>query len=108
MRGLVIVLLIVVIVSSLSFLVASINNGKVEDKNNEIEEKSKILEFSTYTSAVCENKEDVVHCKDEVFVNCNGEISKLIDVAECNGIKLNIPKATGAAVFSKNWKDPRI
>ena len=107
MRGLVLVLLIVVIVPSLSFLVLSINNDKIEDKNTEIEEKSKILEFSTFTSAVCENREEVVHCKDEFFVNCNGEISKAVDVAECNGIKVDVPKALGFAVFGKEWKDPR-
>ena len=46
-------------------------------------------------------------CKEEVFVNCNGNVSKASDIAECNGIKLDIPKATGFAVFEKGWKDPR-
>ena len=105
MRGLVIFLLILVLVISFSFVVLSINNlsyKKIENK-----EENKILEFGTFTSAVCENKEEVVHCKDEVFVNCNGKVSKVLDAAECNGFKLDAPKVSGAAVFGKDWKDPR-
>lgn len=103
MRGLVVFLLILIVMISLSFVVISANNW------NEIKPKqeNKIVEFSTFTSAVCENKKDVVKCKDEVFVNCNGRISKAVDVAACNGIKIDVPKATGFATFSKDWKDPR-
>ncbi|MBI2653287.1 hypothetical protein HYX02_00600 [Candidatus Woesearchaeota archaeon] len=103
MRGLVIVLLIFVIVVSISFVAANINNSK----KSESKEQNKILEFSTFTSAVCENNEDFVNCKDEVFVNCNGKISKAAEMEECNGIKVDVPKATGFAVFEKEWKDPR-
>ena len=102
MRGLVIVLLILAVMLSFSFVAASINDKKTETKK-----ETKQLEFSTFTSAVCENKEEFVHCRDEVFVNCNGEISKAIDVAECNGIKFDVPQVTGFAVFDKDWKDPR-
>ena len=102
MGGLVIFLLILVVIASFSFIAYSINNNKIETK-----EPNKEFEFSTFTSAVCENKEDLVHCKDEVFVNCNGKISKAIDVAECNGMKLNIPEGSSFAVFEKDWKDPR-
>ena len=105
MRGLVIFLVISVIIASFSFIVAnanSLNNKKIETKN-----ENKAFEFSTFTSAVCENKADVVHCKDEVFVNCNGTVSKAVDVAECNGIKIETPKATGLATFGNGWKDPR-
>ncbi|MBS3113515.1 hypothetical protein J4448_00275 [Candidatus Woesearchaeota archaeon] len=103
MRGLVIFSIILVVMASLSFVALSMNSGKEETKY-----ESKIMEFSTFTSAVCEDKDFSVHCKDEVFVNCNGEISKALDVAECNGLKLDIPKATGFAVFGKDWKDPRV
>lgn len=102
MRGLVIILLVLMGIASFSFVAANINSNKIETK-----EEHKELEFSTFTSAICENKEEVVHCKDEIFVNCNGKISKAIDVAECNGIKLDIPKATGFAIFEKGWRDPR-
>lgn len=106
MRGLVIVLLIIVGLVSFSFVAASVtfkNNEKVENK-----QENKILEFSTFTSAVCERGKDVVRCKDEFFVSCNGEITKAIDIAECNGIRVDVPKALGFATFSKEWKDPRV
>lgn len=107
MRGMVISLLLVVIIVLFSFVTLSTNNAN--NTNNKIEtEKPETLEFSTFTSAVCEYKEEIVNCKDEVFVNCNGKVSKAVDVAECNGIRLDFPKATGAAVFDRNWKDPRI
>ena len=69
--------------------------------------ENKKIEFKTFTSAVCENKQNAIHCKDNVFVNCNGKLSKAADVSECNGIKMDIPKETGFAVFEKDWKDPR-
>ena len=84
-----------------SFLVVSIDNDENEIK------KSSNFEFSTFTSAVCENKNDLVYCRDELFVNCNGEVSKAVDFVECNDIKMNAPKVTGFAVFEKGWKDPR-
>lgn len=104
MRGLVLFLIILVIIGSLSFVAVSMNNNaKIHAPKYEFLS----YEFSTFTSAVCENKADVVHCKDEVFVNCNGSISKATDVAECEGIKIDVPKATGFAVFGNDWKDPR-
>ena len=101
MKGMVIFLLLIAGIALFSFLVISTDydKPKIEVKNQ--------FEFSTFTSAVCENKEDSIYCKDEVFVNCNGALSKAVDVAECNGIKFEIPKATGLAVFDKEWKDPR-
>jgi len=106
MSGSVIFLLLFVMVSfmifSFSFVVVNTNNERSAAK-----EKAKVFEFSTFTSAVCENKEEVVHCKDEVFVNCNGKISKLTEMRECNGFKLNLPEAVGFAVFEKGWKDTR-
>ncbi len=106
MRGLVIFMLLLVVMASFSFVAANIYINDTKTKE-EIEE-SQIFEFSTFTSAVCENSEDVVHCKDEVFVNCDGKVSKAVDVAECNGVKLEVPKALGFAVFEKEWRDPRI
>ncbi|MDP3765267.1 MAG: hypothetical protein Q8R04_02035 [Nanoarchaeota archaeon] len=101
MRGLVIFLIVLVGIASFSFVAASISNV------NEDEKEAKIAKFSTFTSAVCEKRADSVYCRDEFFVNCNGKISKAVDVAECNGVKLEAPKALGFAVFSKDWKDPR-
>ena len=63
--------------------------------------------FSVFTSAVCENKNSMVYCKDSIFVNCNGNISAAADVAECDGIKISLPKTTGSAVFGSDWKDVR-
>ena len=103
MRGSVIFLIILAVIASVSFVAANINKDNAKTK-----EQAKELEFSTFTSAVCEKDEYVVRCKDEFFVNCNGEITKAADVAECNGIKIDVPKALGFAVFSKDWKDPRV
>ena len=105
MRGLVVVLIAVIGILSFSFVAVSINHA--DNKNTEAKEKIKSFEFSTFTSAVCENKADIVHCRDEVFVNCSGKVSKAVDVQECNGIKLDVPQSTGFAVFGDNWKDPR-
>ena len=103
MGVLVLFLIALVIMGSLSFVVISAKNPK-----NEIEQENKILEFKTFTSAVCEHSKNVVNCKDEVFVKCNETITKAADVAECGGIKIGIPEATGAATFSEDWKDPRV
>ena len=104
MRGLVLFILVLIVIFSFSFVVANIN---INNEKKEIIKNSKEFEFSTFTTAVCENKEEVVHCKDEIFVNCNGKVSKAADVAECNGMNLDVPKATGDAVFDKEWRDPR-
>jgi len=105
MRGLVIFLLIVVVMATFSFVVLSTKNNN--DMKAAMLEKPKILDFGTFTSAVCESRKDIVNCKDEVFVKCNGKVTKAVDVAECNGFKIDVPKATGAAVFGNDWKDPR-
>ena len=94
MRGFVIFLLVIAVMASFSFVAANISTDKKETKE---------FEFNTFTSAVCDNSQDFVHCKDEVFVNCNGKVSKAADVAECNGIKLDVPKTLGFAVFDKDW-----
>lgn len=67
----------------------------------------KELEFKTFTSAVCEDKEGIKHCKDELFVNCNGKISRTSETSECNGITVGNPEITGFAVFGREWKDTR-
>ncbi|MBS3104715.1 hypothetical protein J4234_00490 [Candidatus Woesearchaeota archaeon] len=103
MRGLVIFLTVLIVVVSVSFVAANISNDKIAPK-----EQLKVIEFSTFTLAVCERGKDVVRCKDEFFVNCNGKITKAVDVAECNGMRVDVPKALGFATFGKDWKDPRI
>ena len=105
MRGLVIFLLTLVGLASFSFLAVSMQS--ISSDKGKINENTKELEFSTFTTAVCEDKGNVVHCKDEFFVNCNGKVSKALDVAECNGIKVEAPKILGFAVFGNDWKDPR-
>ena len=102
MRGMVIFLTVLIVIASLSFAAASISNDKIAPK-----EQPKVIEFSTFTSAVCERGKDVVKCKDEFFVSCNGEITKAADVAECSGIKVDVPKELGLATFGNVWKDPR-
>lgn len=105
MRGLVIFLLVLIGLASFSFIVISAKN--INDVKTEVAEEPKSFEFSTFTTAVCQSNGDLVECKDEFFVNCNGIVSKAIDAAECNGMKVDVPKALGFAVFSKDWKDPR-
>lgn len=99
MRGLVLLFLLFIGISSLILFI------NISDLNNK--ENNQKFEFSTFTSAVCENKEGAVYCRDELFVNCNGNISKADGVAECGGITQNVPKVTGFAVFDEGWKDPR-
>ena len=97
-------LLVLIGLASFSFVVISTNNlNNSKDKT----EENKILEFSTFTSAVCENSGKTVKCKDEVFVKCNGNISRAEDVSDCSGFKVEIPKTLGFATFSRDWKDPR-
>ena len=105
MRGLVIFVLALIGMASFSFIVISAKN--IGDIKAEAQEKPAILEFSTFTSAVCESNDGLFECKDEFFVSCNGKVSKAVDAAECNGFKVEAPKALGFAVFDKDWKDPR-
>lgn len=105
MRGPVLILLIVIGVSFFAFVAAAINNLNYE--KIETKEQNKELQFSTFTSAVCENRDNLIYCKDELFVNCNGEISKADGFAECNGIKMKFPEVNGFAVFEEGWEDPR-
>lgn len=100
MRGLVVILLMLAVIASFSFIAYSSDSGKSA-------ENPKQLEFSTFTSAVCENKGNFVHCRDELFVNCDGKIAKANELSECNGIKVETPKILGFAVFEKDWKDSR-
>ncbi len=108
MRGLVLFVSVLVFMASFGFIASGIFSEKDgTGTENNPKQEAKQLEFSTFTSAVCEKGKDVVKCRDEFFVNCNGTISKAIDVAECEGIKVEVPKALGFATFGKDWKDPR-
>ena len=107
MKWLYICLFIIIGLASFSFLIINIENPSKKIHKESIKVESNDVNFNTFTSAVCENVGEVVHCRDEVFVNCSGKISKASDFVECNGTKINVPKATGAAVFEKEWKDPR-
>ncbi len=94
MRGLAAILFVII---GISFGVFVLDNHINAKTGNEI----KNFEFSTFTSAVCESKDDLVYCRDELFVNCSGRVSKANGSAECNGIKLDSPKVTGFAVFEE-------
>ena len=100
MRGLVLFIMALAVIGSFSFVDAFIDN-KASQKDWEN------IQFNTFTSAVCSNDGKVTICKDELFVNCNGEISKADEISECNGLKLDALRPTGSAVFGKGWKDPR-
>ena len=103
MRGLVSVMLILIFLSLFSFMALSVNQ-----EYNEFKKSSGGFEFKTFTSAVCDYSGDTVVCKDELFVSCNGKISKSGELKECNGISIDNSKVSGFAVFGENWKDPRI
>lgn len=100
MRGMVFVLLIVAIISLFSFIAFSMGSGK-----NQATEASN-FEFKTYTSAVCEEKSGLVYCRDELFVSCNGKISRADEIGECNGFQIN-NGVTGFAVFESGWEASR-
>ena len=100
MRGLVILLIVLAVIGS--FVGANISSKATQNTKQQ-----KTTQFNTFTSAVCNNDGKITKCKDELFVNCNGKILKFDEIAECNGLKLDVQKPTGSAVFSKEWKDPR-
>ena len=96
MKGLVIFLLVLVGLSLFSFMAVSLSTNK-----DEIKQDSKSIEFKTFTSAVCEEKNNLKYCKDELFVNCNGKLSKASEIKECNEFKVD-NQVTGFAVLEKN------
>lgn len=94
MRGLGLFVLVLIALSLFSFITFSVNN-------NYNTKKSSNFQFKTYTSAVCENKNNLLYCRDELFVNCNGKVSRAEEIKDCNGINLGSNKVTGFAVFEK-------
>ena len=96
MKGLVIFLLVLVGLSLFSFMAVSSGTNK-----DEIKQDSKRIEFKTFTSAVCEEKNDLRYCRDVLFVNCNGKLSKASEIKECNEFKVD-NQVTGFAVLEKN------
>ena len=93
MKGLVIFFLIFVGLSLFGFMavISSTNN-------DDIKQDSKSIQFKTFTSAVCETENNLNYCRDELFVNCNGKISKSSEIKECNGFEID-NKVTGFAVL---------
>ena len=98
--------LLFVVIAIFSFSFAPVHINKILE-NKDADENVK-MDFSTFTSAVCSNDGDFVKCKDELFVQCNGKVSKADDVQECSGFNLDKSKVTGFAVLEKEWKDPRV
>jgi len=96
MRGMVIFLLVLAGLSLFSFMAVSSGTNK-----NEIKQDSKSIEFKTFTSAVCEEKNNLRYCRDVLFVNCNGETSKASEIKDCNGFKVD-NRVSGFAVLEKN------
>jgi hypothetical protein len=93
----------IALVIAIGFAAANMN-----DPAPIIKEAKKQVNLKTYTAAVCEDKGTHVFCKDEFFVNCNGNVSIAAETAECEGVKIEVPSAMGAAVFELDWKDPRV
>ena len=102
MRGMVSVLLVSVFLSLFSFMALSVNSDY-----NDFKKSSAGFGLKTFTSAVCDYSGDFVKCEDELFVSCNGKISKSNETKECNGMKLDNSKVNGFAVFGEDWTDPR-
>jgi len=96
MRGSVIFLLVLVGLSLFSFMAVSSGTNK-----DEVKQDSKSIQFKTFTSAVCEEKNDLRYCMDVLFVNCNGKLSKASEIKECNEFKVD-NQVTGFAVLEKN------
>lgn len=87
-------MLVIVIISLFSLIAISEDNIKIKTPKNN-------FQFNTFTSAVCEEKDNLRYCRDELFVNCNGKILKADETKDCNGFKIE-NKVTGFAVFDKN------
>lgn len=82
------------LVSLSLFSLAAVSLGSKEN----FKESLQNISFKTFTSAVCENKNGLLYCKDEMFIDCNGKISKADEVQECNGFKIE-NKVTGFSVL---------
>jgi hypothetical protein len=95
-------LFVVIAIFSFSFAAVKIN------KEIHQEPIQSNFQLSTFTSAVCNENNGFVNCKDELFVDCNGKFSRADEIEGCNGFNLDKSKLTGFAVFEKEWKDPRI
>ncbi len=100
MRGLVGFFLVIAVLALLSFMALSFSN------RNEIAENNHTIQFKTFTSAVCEEINGIYHCRDRLFVNCNGKIYSSDEIKECNGFEID-NKISGSAVFGEDWQDPR-
>src|SRR3989344_1606093 len=79
-------------------------------KENTSSEKT---DLKVFTKAVCEERNEHVFCKDELFIECNckeiiAKKENLNEFTEC-GIKINLSDifANGSAEFRKGWTDPR-
>ena len=102
MKAIIPIALMIILVAAISFAAVKMN-----DKEQITAPELKKFSLKTYTAAVCEDRENHIFCKDEFFVNCNGNVSIASEIAECEGVKIPVPNAMGAAVFDPEWKDPR-
>jgi hypothetical protein len=68
-------------------------------------------DFSTATVAVCDSRFGSVYCHDEIKVVCGNQsyiLPRTESQASCGRLKIDLPEITGAATFTKDWKDPRV
>jgi len=74
------------------------------------QDSSNILDFTTRTVAICEDRGDSIYCHDELIVNCGDEeyvVPKTTESVKCGEIEFKTPSITAAAVFDQDWEDPR-
>ena len=98
----------------LILIIIALNDDEKTATAYVVKEIPKEIEFKTFTKAICEERNDHLFCRDELFVKCNDKeyaISNdsLNNLIECNNIKLNLSytKVNASGVFKKRWVDTR-
>jgi hypothetical protein len=68
-----------------------------------------INDFKVGVFAICEEREDYVYCKDEIFASCNNNLVYVKeDFVTCNGKIYEIQEMDlEETELPKDWKDPR-
>lgn len=103
----------ILIIAEFIIIIAIIALALIDDKevtgyvvlDNTSTEKT---DFKILTKAVCEEKDEHMLCRDELFAKCNDEeniVKKEVgDIVECNNIKLNLSdvEVSGDGIFKKD------
>ncbi len=68
-----------------------------------------INDFRIGVFAICEEKEDYIHCRDKIFASCNNNLMHVTeDFVECDGKIYEIREMDlEEKKFDKSWRDPR-